>query len=238
VRRQAERTKAVELDVMRACDMVWVTSTHELDLLRRENQHIVAELVPAICDVRSAVPTFDERRDVLFIGGFRHPPNEDAVVSFTEQIWPLVKQELPDARFVIVGSHITPRVANLARADILVLGHVADVAPVFDSCRLSVAPIRYGAGVNGKVVQSMAWGLPVVATPQGVEGLGLKHREQVLVASQADEFAQSLVALYSNQQLWERLVDAGRRYVDTHLSSASLKQRLESLLGRIGRFGC
>src|SRR5262249_28512128 len=149
-RKQADQTKAVELEVMRACDMVWVTGAQELDLLRSYNGTFVVEHVPPVYDdVRNSAPSFHERKNVLFVGGFRHPPNEDAVVSFAEQIWPLVRRQLPDARFVIVGSHMTSRVANLTREDIVVMGHVPDLTPLVDGCRLSVAPIRYGAGVNG-----------------------------------------------------------------------------------------
>jgi glycosyltransferase involved in cell wall biosynthesis len=150
--------------------MVWVTSTYEAELLRGEAVGPKVEVVPMIHAVRADVPPFGPRRNILFIGGFRHPPNEDAVIYFVEEVLPLVRSELPGVQFLIVGSHVPPSILKLASADVIVLGYVQDVEPIFDSCRVSVAPIRYGAGVKGKVTHSLAWGLPAVATPVAEKG--------------------------------------------------------------------
>jgi GT2 family glycosyltransferase len=232
LKRQAERTRAVELDVMRASDMVWVTSTHEADVLRGYGEQCLVEVVPGVHDVRPDVPPYAGRRDVLFIGGFRHPPNEDAVVFFVEDIWPALRPHIPAARFLVVGSDVPPRVAALACQDVVVFGHVADVAPLFDSCRVSVAPLRYGAGVKGKVIQSLAWGLPVVTTPVGAEGMGLQDRAQAMIAADPTHFAQAVLEVYQNEELWTSLSNEGRRFADAHMGYASMKARLESLMSR------
>ena len=233
--RSAERTRDVELGVMRASNMVWVTSTHEAELLRTDATLPPIEIVPNIHTVRTQVPGFRARRDMLFIGGFRHAPNEDAVHYFVKDIWPLIKAALPEARFNIVGSHTPPSVLRLASPDVIVHGYVPDIEPIFDSCRLSVAPLRYGAGVKGKITQSLAWGLPAVATPLAAEGMHLVDKEQIMIASSPQEFADRVVAVYRDESLWRRLSDGGRRHVQKHLSYEAVRATVSAMLARTQR---
>ena len=233
--RSAERTRDVELGVMRGSNMVWVTSTYEAELLRRDPALPAIEIVPNIHTVRTDVPGFRTRRDILFIGGFRHAPNEDAVLYFVKDIWPLVKRALPDVRFVVVGSHTPPSVQRLASADVIVHGFVPEVEPVFDACRLSIAPLRYGAGVKGKITQSLAWGVPAVATPVAAEGMHLIDKEHVMIASSPSEFADRVIAVYRDESLWRRMSDDGRRHVQKHLSYEAVRTAVASILERCVR---
>ena len=231
--RSADRTRAVELAVMRSSDAVWVTSRHEAELLMsREPDPPQVEIVPTVHTVRTDVPSFGERRDILFIGSFRHPPNEDAVIYFVEEILPRVRRALPGVRFFIVGPHAPRSVLKLASDDVIVLGHTPAVEPVFDSCRLSVAPLRYGAGVKGKVTQSLAWGLPAVATPVAAEGLQLVDGEHLLVASDPIDFANRVIEVYQNEELWTRLARNGRRHIETHLGYEAVRASVRSILER------
>ena len=126
---------------------------------------------------------FAKRRDLVFVGGFRHPPNVDAVQWFVDEVFPLVRARLPDVRFHCIGSDVPEAVAALSRRDgVLVHGHVPDIAPYMDGARIGLAPLRYGAGVKGKVNLSMAHGQPVVATSCAVEGMHLRDGVDVLVA--------------------------------------------------------
>jgi glycosyltransferase involved in cell wall biosynthesis len=180
--------------------------------------------------VRADVPPFGPRRNILFIGGFRHPPNEDAVIYFVEEVLPLVRSELPGVQFLIVGSHVPPSILKLASADVIVLGYVQDVEPIFDSCRVSVAPIRYGAGVKGKVTQSLAWGLPAVATPVAVEGSQMVDGAHLMIASDPASFARRVVEVYENEELWTRLSVDGRRQVEACLSYDSIRTAVDTML--------
>ncbi len=228
--RSADRTREVELSVMRDSDAVWVTSTHEASLLRGEVGVARVDIVPMIHTVRDEVPAFDARRNLLFIGSFRHPPNEDAVLYFVQQIMPRVRQALPGVQLHIVGAHAPRSVAKLACEDVIVRGHVRDVRPLFDSCRLSVAPLRYGAGVKGKVTQSLAWGVPAVVTPIAAEGLELASGEHLLVAPGPEEFAAAVVALYQDEALWTRLSHNGRRRVATHLGYEAIRDSVQIMI--------
>ena len=229
----AARTRAVELKVMRASDMVWVTSRHEREVLEKETSLPPVAIVPMIHTVRTDVPGFHSRRDLLFVGGFRHAPNEDAVVYFAEEIFPRIRAALSGVRFIIVGSHVPPAVSRLASDDIVVKGFVPDLAPIVDGCRVAVAPLRYGAGIKGKVTQSLAWGLPVVATPVAAEGMDVSDGEQLIVASDPAAFADRLVALYGDEAMWRRLSDAGRRHVLAQFGHDAIRSSVGSLLATV-----
>jgi glycosyltransferase involved in cell wall biosynthesis len=231
VAQHAAELRAIELSVMRASDMAWVTSTHEADLLRRSDASLRLEVVPNVHEIRRNVPGFGSREDLLFIGGFRHPPNEDAVLYFVHEILPLVRQEIPDVKLKIVGSHMPASIRALASQSVEVLGFVRNVEPIFDAVRLSVAPLRYGAGVKGKITQSLAWGVPVVTTPVGAEGISVDE-DHIVVASTAQEFARRLVTVYQDEQTWARLSDQGRQLIDAQQGYLAIRAKLAQLLER------
>jgi glycosyltransferase involved in cell wall biosynthesis len=112
-----------------------------------------------------------------------------------------------------------------------ILGYVPDVTPFFNGCRLSVAPLRYGAGVKGKINQSLAYGLPVVATTQAMEGMFLENGESVLVADEPQEFAYQVLRLYRNPALWEKLSSGGLAVMETHFGFAAARRALIDLVG-------
>ena len=135
---------------------------------------------PYIAKVRRSEVPFENRRDIMFLGGYAHPPNVDGVEFFVSQVWPLLLRELPaDVRFLVVGANPPAQLRSLACDRILVTGQVADLGPYFDRSRVFVAPLRYGAGIKGKIVQSMAYGLPSVTSSIGAEGMRLTSGEQI-----------------------------------------------------------
>jgi GT2 family glycosyltransferase len=229
----AERTRDAEIGVMRMSDMVWVTSTHEAELLKADATLPALGIVPMIHHVREYVPPFGPRRDILFVGSFRHPPNEDAVVFFLSEIMPLIRPALPGVRFLVVGSHVPPRIQKLASADVVILGFVPDLAPLLYECRVSVAPLRYGSGVKGKLTQSLAWGLPAVATPIAAEGLRLVDGDDLLIASDPVQFAQHVIRLYQEEALWTHLSHNGRNHIATHLSYETVRTSVATLLDQV-----
>ena len=232
--KSANRTRDVELNVMRSSDRVWVTSTLEASLLQSLGQSLpLVDVVPTIHTVRTHVPPFLPRKHILFIGGFRHVPNEDAVLYFVNDIFPRVRAELPDAKFLIVGSHMPRSILDLASEDITVLGHVPEVSPLFDACRLSVAPLRFGAGVKGKVTQSLALGLPTVATPIAAEGLDLVDGEHLAIATDPVAFARCVVDVYGNEALWNRLSESGRRHIESRLGHEAVRKSVAAILASL-----
>jgi glycosyltransferase involved in cell wall biosynthesis len=204
-KRTAEDKRQQEYEIVDQADEAWVVSSVEQELLRQARPDKSIEIVSNIVDVPGSQTPFSLRRDFLFIGNFQHKPNVDAVLFFTKEIHPAVKRHLPNAKFYVIGDKAPPEVVALASEDIVVTGRQPDVERYFDNVKLSIAPLRWGAGVKGKINQSMSFGVPVVGTSIAVEGMTLIDREDVMVADEPNDFAKALIELYESEELWKRL---------------------------------
>jgi GT2 family glycosyltransferase/glycosyltransferase involved in cell wall biosynthesis len=228
-RRKAEETQQLEYELIDQTDETWVVSSAEQQLLKKKWPDKSVQLVSNIVDVPGSKTPFSLRRDFLFIGGFQHTPNTDAVLFLLQEIYPLIKERLRDAKFYIIGDKAPPEIVALANDRIIVAGFQRDVRPFFDSIKLSVAPLRFGAGVKGKINQSMAFGVPVVATSLAVEGTELRDREEILVADEPEDFARALIELYESEELWKRLSGNGIRKTRGLHSTDTARKKLEFL---------
>jgi GT2 family glycosyltransferase len=209
IRRVAEQRKAQELGLIDAADATLVVSDAELEILQAERPRARLHLVSNIHRIYGSATPFDARRDILFIGAFAHPPNADAVLWLAREILPLARAEIPNLHCHVIGAEPPSDVRALSGPGLTLHGYVPDVSPFFAGCRLSVAPLRYGAGVKGKINQSLAHGLPVVATPQAAEGMSLVDGESVLIADTPAAFASAIVRLYEDRALWDRISAGG-----------------------------
>ena len=217
--RAAERTRELELDVIARSDVTLVVSSAERALLAQDAPGAQVEVLSNLHRIAGPGRPFPERKDLVFVGGFRHPPNVDAVLWFVSSVFPLVREHLPDVRFHCIGGDVPNEIAELAsQPGVLVHGHVPDITPYMDGARVAVAPLRYGAGVKGKVNLSMAHGQPVVATSCAVEGMHLRAGEDVLVADDAMGFAGAVVQAYRDETLWQQLSANGLVNVEQHFS--------------------
>jgi GT2 family glycosyltransferase/glycosyltransferase involved in cell wall biosynthesis len=229
VHRKAQEKQLLEDYLIKEADETWVVSPIEQQMLQENWPHKSIQLVSNIVDVTGPVTPFALRRDWLFIGGFQHRPNIDAVLFFVEEIYPLVRDRLPDTKFYIIGDKAPPEIVALASDRIIVAGLQRNVRSFFDSVRLSVAPLRFGAGIKGKINQSMAFGVPVVATSIAVEGMNLADHEHVLVADEPQDFARALIELYESEELWKRLSQNGIRKTQELYSTDVAREKLEFL---------
>jgi GT2 family glycosyltransferase/SAM-dependent methyltransferase/glycosyltransferase involved in cell wall biosynthesis len=201
----AEQTQEQEYSLIKEADETWVVSEAERELLLHDFPGKQIEVVSNIVNIQAPKTSFAERAGFLFIGSFLHPPNVDAVLYFVNDIYPLVTQTLPAVKFYIIGHQAPPEIVALGSENIIVVGAVPEVLSFFESVKLSVAPLRYGAGVKGKINQSMGFGVPVIATSIAVEGMCLRDRQDVLIADKPEEFASALIDLYQSEDLWRRL---------------------------------
>jgi GT2 family glycosyltransferase/glycosyltransferase involved in cell wall biosynthesis len=229
VQRKAQETQQLEYELIDQADETWTVSSVEQQLLQEKWPNKSIQLVSNIVDVPGSKTPFALRRDWLFIGGFQHRPNIDAVLFFVQRIYPLVSEYLRNAKFYIIGEKAPPEIVALATERIIVAGLQTDVRPFFDSVKLSVAPLRFGAGVKGKINQSMAFGVPVVATSLAVEGTALNNREEILVADDPEDFARALIELYESEELWKRLSENGIRKTRALYSTDAARKKLQSL---------
>jgi len=228
-RRKAREKQRLEHELIDQSDETWVVSPVEQQLLHEERPDKPIQVVSNIVEVPGASTPFALRRDWLFIGGFQHTPNIDAVLFFVQKIYPLVSEHLHDAKFYIIGDKAPPEIVALATERIIVAGLQTDVRPFFDSVKLSVAPLRFGAGVKGKINQSMAFGVPVVATSLAVEGMALQNGEDILIADEPEDFARAMVGLYESEDLWNRISENGIKKTRTLYSTDTARAKLELL---------
>lgn len=227
---QAARTRTQELKLMRECDVSLVVSPIEKDLLARELPQARIEILSNVHEVYGCRRSFAERRDLVFVGGFQHPPNTDAVLWFVREVFPQVRACLPDVVFHVIGSNAPAEILELAHDGVQVHGFVADIVPYMDGCRLALAPLRYGAGVKGKVNMAMSYGLPVVATNAAVEGMHVSAGEDVMVADTAADFAAAILQAYGDAALWKKLSANGLANVRRYFSFDAAREALLRIL--------
>ncbi|MEO8439048.1 MAG: glycosyltransferase [Spartobacteria bacterium] len=229
IKRGAEEKQREEYSLIDEADETWVVSDFERQLLHRDHANKSIEVVPTIVETPGSATPFSLRHGFLFIGSFQHAPNVDAVLYFVNAIYPLISPRLPQAKFYIIGDKAPPDVIALASERIIVTGLVPEVEPLFESVKLSVAPLRFGAGVKGKINQSMGLGVPVVATSLATEGMTMTNREDILVADSPADFAEALIELYESEILWQRLSENGLAKTKALYSREAARDRLAGL---------
>jgi len=229
-----QRQRTLERHVIRRVDVTATVSEDEAALVQRMCPGAKTLLLPNVHQVAAALPPpFAERRGLLFIGSFAHPPNSDAVLWFATDVLPIVRRHL-DVTLRVVGPEASR--ADVARwgPHVRYEGWVPDVTPLFDRARVSVVPLLYGAGVKGKVGQAMALGLPVVTTTTGAEGMDLTDGYHALIRDDAESFAAAVVELHEDERLWQSVADSARDLVRRRWAPAAMEERLKSLLHHAG----
>ena len=214
----SHKRKIQELNIAAAVDCTLVVSEQERDILLQENPDLYVEVIPVISELFDNKARSEAREDLIFIGGYEHRPNIDAVVYFVNEILPLVLKVLPTVKFFVVGSKPPNEITSLASDHVVVLGFVPDISDLMNRVKISVNPLRYGAGVKGKVITSMAYGIPCVGSSIAVEGMALTDKKNVLIADTPQSFADAIVQLYHDKVLWERLSAQGHAFVSDNYS--------------------
>jgi GT2 family glycosyltransferase/glycosyltransferase involved in cell wall biosynthesis len=218
--RLVRRTQAREIYSVIASNLTIVHSDYEKEILAKSAPESAVYVFPWILDTKPVEKGFDERAGIAFLGGYGHPPNIDAVLYFVEKIWPKIHAARPDISFYVYGSRAPQEIFELdGKMNIHVIGYLDDLNDCFGNIRVSVAPLRYGAGLKGKVAMAMAYGVPVVATSCAAEGMRLRDDENILVRDNEDDFAEAVLQLYDDKQLWNRLSAASLSYIDQGYST-------------------
>jgi glycosyltransferase involved in cell wall biosynthesis len=228
---------ARELNTYAAADAVLTVSEKEADLINDLTGR--PELALTLPDAeelgRSPVPP-RERRGILFLGNFLHAPNRDAAEYLCEEIVPRLDQSLlAEHEVSIVGTDAGEQVGDLAAKlpHVRIVGWVPSVIPYLNSARVSVVPLRYGAGTKRKIVQALMVGTPTVTTAVGAEGLGIRDRREALIADDPSEFAAAIERLLQRQLTWRGLARRGRRHVLRLHGRAMVEARFDRVLDAI-----
>jgi O-antigen biosynthesis protein len=232
---ESQRWKAIEFKLFNSVDVILTPSDAEADIISRElpgklnNIRVIPPYMYSEFLAENALPSFHDKKDIIFLGGFQHIPNIDAVQWFVQECFPHILAEIPDVKFLIVGSDPTPEVKKLASDNVEIIGYVKDLAPIFAKTRVFVAPLRYGAGLKGKIVTSMYYGVPAVTTTIGAEGMGLTDGMDALIADDASEFVKKVTMLYKDESLWSKLSENSMKKVKANYSLEAAREKLKNV---------
>ncbi len=237
---QAQRVRRLEQEICRAVDYVIAVSETDAGLLRALAGDTPVAVIPNGITARLySQPAFEpvdlEKPALVFTGKMDYRPNIDAALWFGQEILPLVRQELPDAHFYIVGQSPHRRLNVLrGQSGITLTGLVPDILPYLQAASVFVVPLRMGSGTRLKVLEAMAAGCPIVSTSIGAQGLAITDGQELILADTAKEFARSAVRLYRDPQQARTLGEKARAFVCEHGDWSVLLPRLEAVYRELG----
>ena len=228
--KESEHWKGIEFKLFNAVDVVHVVGSYEQAYLQERLPDKPIRNIPLY--IYDNVPTdinkdFSSRNDILFVGGFGHPPNEDAVLWFAKEIYPVILEHYPTMVWHIVGGGVPDAVKALASDNIVIHGRVSDeeLESFYRTCRLAVVPLRYGAGVKGKIVEAAYYQIPMVTTPIGAEGMSTEEGT-MMVAETAQDIAEAVCNLYEDFNRLREMSDAGTTFIERYFSQGAVDAAL------------
>ena len=234
---QAAKWKEIEMYLFSKSDIILTPSTDEQKIIRSLNRDFNVQLMrPYIYKMISNPATdFQYRKNIFFVGGFGHSPNVDGVLWFVRDVWPLIKSKIPDVKFIIAGSNPPENIKNLAKnSDIIIKGHIGDdeLEKLYATCKMVVIPLRYGAGVKGKTVEAMRYGIPLVTTSFGVEGLPGDF-SFLKVADETSAFANQIIGLYNNEDCLSDMSSKNIEYIKNNFTEKVATEVIRNALATV-----
>lgn len=224
--KSSDEWRTIENSLISKADVVYYPSQVEVNEVKAHFPNISVRAIPGyIYDSfpdEVSIP-FDERQNLLFVGGFGHKPNIDAVLWFAKEIFPFIAEGIPGIKWYIVGSNPPDTIKGMESSHIKVTGYVSDeeLCGFYKSCKLVVVPLRYGAGVKGKVIEALYHQIPIITTTIGSEGL--QNAERYLIESDdPKEFAKYVIDIYNNPEVLLEMSQKSREFVETYYSKESV----------------
>jgi len=222
--------------VLKEYNLSLVCSQEDLEYLKEKQGVSNIHLLPNGVDLTTFVASdhdYSHNHTLLFTGNMDYAPNVDAVIYFTQEILPLIHKQFPDKKFVIAGQRPVEKVLALAGEKVIVTGFVEDIAEVYDRSSVVVAPLRFGAGTQNKVLEAMAMGVPVVCSNIGFKGLGIASGEGAVMQTEKEAFAGSVCDLLASQELRKKVGEKGKEVVRTRFDWDAIAARLEGYFEEI-----
>jgi glycosyltransferase involved in cell wall biosynthesis len=207
-----------EIATILRCDLSLIVSEFEMELLQKQFK-VSKELLfylPIFAECLNEIPSFAERNDFVFIGNFLHEPNWDCVKYLSEIIWPLLHKELPEAKMLIYGAYPSQKVLELhkPKQNFYIKGRADDALEVIKNAKVVLAPIRFGAGIKGKLLEAMQCGTPSVTSSIGGEAMSGNLNWNGFVKDNSNEFVDGAVQLYEDENLWKQAQENGYEILD------------------------
>ena len=227
---QAIDTKKRELAVYQKADMIVTVTEQDKIEIRKEKVNKPIFLLPNVHDFVETTISFSEREGLLFVGSFNHDPNTDAVLYFVREVFPIIKKKIPTIMFYIVGINPPEEIKKLNSKNIIVTGWVPEVKPYLEKCRVSVVPLRYGAGMKGKVGETLSYGVPMVSTSIGAEGMDIENNVHAFISDNPKDFAERTIALYQNENIWNQFSKRGKKLIDSNYSCLNIRRKIKYIM--------
>lgn len=228
----SEKWKALELELMRKADVSYYFSDIEANEIKNNDINIDVDVVPLYIfdSFKDNYYNASSRNDIMFVGGFGHSPNVDAMRWFVTEVWEQIVNQLKGVKLYIIGSNPPDEILEMANDNIIVTGFVSDerLDEYFASCRIMVAPLRYGAGVKGKIVQALYEGMPTITTSIGAEGL-IDSKECLIVEDDVIKMADQICTIYNDKEKLNELSLKGSHYCENFFSSEYAKKSMKRI---------
>lgn len=232
IMKNADKYLKLELDNCQKADKIIVISDIEKETLKdfyKEDSKIVSiGNIHQYIENKNPV-SFEDRKDLLFIGGFDHKPNVDAVQYLSNEIMPLLWKSEPEISISIIGSNPPESILKLNSDKFKIIGFAKEVSPYFLNSRIFLAPLRYGAGIKGKIGQSLEFGLPLVTTSIGAEGFNFKENRNIIVGNTSQEIVENILLLYKNKEVWEKISSDSKKVIEP-FSINTIENKILSLV--------
>lgn len=227
--KSSERWKKLEFELIQKADVIHVVGSYEEEILLKEFPGKNVRNIPLYIfeNEYNNNMSFSKRKDLLFVGGFNHKPNSDGLIWFVNEILPLIKIQLPEVKLIVVGSNPTSNILDLQSESVIIKGFVNDdeLSRLYSECKVAVVPLRFGAGVKGKVVEAIYNQLPITTTTIGAEGLTAVEN-LLKISDEPDGFSRSVVDLYQNEALWQSCSAKSKEYIHQYFT----KDRANTLI--------
>ena len=223
--------KKREFQIFSEVDLIYYPSEAEVVEILKVEPSLPVKSIPLYCfdNFETAKVDFKNRQDLLFIGGFNHPPNLDGLMWFVKEVYPIVTSNLEEVKLHVVGSNMPQHVKELASKNIVIEGYMddGDLMTLYEKVRLSIVPLRYGAGVKGKVLEALNKGVPVVTTDIGAEGIP-ESQNCLIIENEADSFAQKIINIYESESELALLSERGCITIEKNFSRESVLKKIAS----------
>ncbi len=204
---ESEKFLKIETEIFKSVDIIYPFSTYEKEIIQEIVPDKIVRNIPVFFyeEIPESVKAYEERKDILFVGGFKHPPNLDGVIWFVKEVFPLVLKKMPDCKLHIVGSNPPNEILDLKSDFIEIAGYVSNqkLKDYYSSCRIAVIPLRYGAGVKGKLIEALYYQIPSVITSVAAEGVP-EINDYSLMTDENLRFCEYIVKLYCDKEQWNK----------------------------------
>lgn len=231
---QAEEIKKRELSTYDKADFIVTITPEDNNILLSDSPSTKTFIIP---NIHNITETCAEKKtynpSIIFIGVFSHEPNVDAVLYFYNEIWPLLHDKHPDLIWFIVGGNVPSEIQSISNDNIFVTGYVPETQPYLNKSWISIAPLRFGAGMKGKVGEAMAAGLPVVTTDYGAQGLPIVDGKDMLIANSSEDFFKKVDNLISSASYRQFIGKNGQLFIEKYYSPEAIKNTLNNFVLRL-----